>query len=324
MRMDSSLASIIYNLEANQTSKYIFVAQFVVSTFTLLTDNHPLKGLNQWYTWDWLLSISEEYEVVSKAGLSFSTTIYFVSRISAFGQMFCFMLFRVAAVPGCAPLFAMSATCAFLATVCTSFLFFIRVRAVYLKSRLITFAFGAVWIMTIAVNLIQYSAVHAGHIPGTEFCMASSSKNLAGLPSIANAVNDTLVFLAISYRLASNAATEDSWRARLQSIIKTRGLYSVSSSLMRSGQLYYFATILGFSANFIIMYSSVVPVDYRSMLLVMVYALANITACHVFRGVALGTMASQNTPSGFGNTMIAAALELDPLPAHQISKVDQA
>ncbi|KZP06690.1 hypothetical protein FIBSPDRAFT_966245 [Athelia psychrophila] len=250
--------------------------------------------------------------------------IYFASRINAFGQMFCLMLFRVAAVPGCAPLFAMSATCAFLASVCTSFLFFIRVRAVYLKSRLITFAFGAVWIMTIVVNLTQYSAVHAVHIPGTEFCMAISFEKLFGLPSIAHAVNDTLVFLAISYRLAANAATEDSWHARLQTIANTRGLYSVSSSLMRSGQLYYFATILGFSANFIIMYSSVAPIHFRYMLLNMVYALANITACHVFRGVALGTMASQNTPSGLSTTMIVAALELDPLPSHQIPEVDQA
>lgn len=81
---------------------------------------------------------------------------------------------------------------------------------------------------------------HAVHIPGTEFCMTRDNfDKLFGLPSIANAVNDTSVFLAISYRLAANAATDDTWRARLQSVVKTRGLYSVSSSLMRSGQLYY-------------------------------------------------------------------------------------
>ncbi|KZP29393.1 hypothetical protein FIBSPDRAFT_946688 [Athelia psychrophila] len=322
--MDSSLASIIEGLVANQTYKYVFVAQFVVSAFTkLLFDDHPLKRPNQWYTYDWLLSISEEYEVVSKAGLSWSIAIYFASRISLFGQMLCLIIYRVTAIANCALLFGISATFACLASVCTAFLFLIRVRAVYLKSRRITVAFGALFIFTIALNLTQYADIHIEYIPGTKLCGSNLNDKLYGL-SIANATYDTLVFLAISYRLAADGATEDSWRARLQSIVKTRGLYCVSSSLMRSGQLYYLATIVSFSANLIIMYSSMAPVDYRCTLTEMVAAFANIMACRVFRGVALETMASQNTPSGLSTMMIAAALELDPLPSHQIPKLDQA
>ncbi|KZP29389.1 hypothetical protein FIBSPDRAFT_884829 [Athelia psychrophila] len=255
--MDSSLASIIYELVANQSSKYIFVAQFVV----------------------------------------------------------------MAPITNCALLFGISATFACLAAFCTAFLFLIRVRAIYLKSRHITVAFGALFIFTIALNLTQYADMHTNYILGTDLCGSNLNDKLYGLPSIANATYDTLVFLAISYRLAADGATEDSWRARFQSIVKTRGLHSVSSSLMRSGQIYYLlmavhgcsATIVGFSANFIVMYSSAVPFDYRFTLIEMVAAFANIMACRVFRGVALGTMASQNTPSGLSTTMIIAALELGRL-----------
>lgn len=63
------------------------------------------------------------------------------------------------------------------------------------------------------------------------------------------------------------------------------------------------------------MYSSVAPIDYRYGFLDMVSALVNIMACRVFRGVALGTMASRDMPSGLSTTMIEAALELDSLPS---------
>ena len=54
------------------------------------------------------------------------------------------------------------------------------------------------------------------------------------------AVNDTMVFLAITYRLAADSANADgTWRSRVQSVVTGKGLYRVSSSLMRSGQLYY-------------------------------------------------------------------------------------
>lgn len=54
------------------------------------------------------------------------------------------------------------------------------------------------------------------------------------------AINDTAVFLAITYRLAVDSANEDgTWRARIQSVVTGKGLYKVSGALMRSGQLYY-------------------------------------------------------------------------------------
>ena len=56
-------------------------------------------------------------------------------------------------------------------------------------------------------------------------------------------VYDTLIILAISYRLAADAVTGASWHSRLLSIIQGKGLYSLSKLLMRSGQLYYMYVI---------------------------------------------------------------------------------
>ncbi|KZP30755.1 hypothetical protein FIBSPDRAFT_1038013 [Athelia psychrophila] len=211
---------------------------------------------------------------------------------------------------------AVTFTC--LAGVSTSFLFFIRVR-VYLGSRSITATFGALWIATIALNLVQYRMIHTGHTASSRICEIRNNFDdvLFGLPGIANAVNDTLVFLAISCRLAADAAHKNSWRARLQSLAKGKSLYIVSSALMRSGQLYYFATIPVFSANAVLMYSSLAPKEYRNLCHNPVSAFVNIMACRVFRGVALETMHANHSltrPSPTG-TGIAAALQLATLPS---------
>lgn len=140
----------------------------------------------------------------------------------------------------------------------TSFLFLLRVRAVYQKSRFITILFGSFWIVISALCIWDAVTLHAsksyhglcqgmtqiiycaGYIPHTKRCMYKATNiNYFAIPSIVACVNDTLVFFAISYRLVSNAATGDNWRARTRSFIKGDGLYSLSRSLLQSGQLYY-------------------------------------------------------------------------------------
>ena len=70
------------------------------------------------------------------------------------------------------------------------------------------------------------------------------------------------------------------------------------------------ATILAFSANFVVVYSPLVNVSYRFNYIETVSSFASIMACRVFRGVALGTMAADDISSGLSSTRIAAALEM--------------
>lgn len=138
----------------------------------------------------------------------------------------------------------------------TTFLFFLRVRAVYMKSTRITTLFGGLWLVTLALGVLAATTLRAGerqqrlrmvygslffhvvHIPPTHYCIDTSVKDVI-LPCITIFVHDTLVFLAISYRLATDAATEVNWRSRILSVAKGKGLHSLSKSLMQSGQKYY-------------------------------------------------------------------------------------
>ncbi|KAF7965084.1 hypothetical protein HWV62_45755, partial [Athelia sp. TMB] len=125
--------------------------------------------------------------------------------------------------------------------------------------------------------------------------------------SFAASVNDTLVFLAISYRLAADAGGERSWRARCKSIVSGKGLLRLSRALMQSGQKYYLATILLFFVNLAVVIAPSLPATDHILLIVPWVIFTNIMACCVFRGVALEMMES---PASFdaGSSRIDAAL----------------
>ncbi|KZP25789.1 hypothetical protein FIBSPDRAFT_949901 [Athelia psychrophila] len=260
------------------------------------------------YVYDWLLSISEECEILSKSGMTPSNALYLVSRIGALGLVLTSALYVLAPISDCQALVEALGTCSTVVMLSTSFLFLQRVRAVYLQSTAITVIFGALWLVTAGLAILQASCLRAVHILNTQHCIATSREYLA-LPSIVTCINDTLVFLAISFRLTADAATERTWRARAQSIFQGKGLYSLSRSLMKSGQTYYLASIIFFIISLVVMFSPTVPAASHYLLTPGYLAFTNIMACHIFRGVALGMMEG---PSGLTTTKIAAALQTDP------------
>ncbi|KZP07984.1 hypothetical protein FIBSPDRAFT_840687 [Athelia psychrophila] len=266
------------------------------------------------YSYDWLLSIPGEHQVAARAGLIWPIAIYFLSRITTMGHLLMIVIFTFAPVGHCVPLTAFLAVCAATRAVCTSFLFLLRVRAVYLRSTVVTALFSILWLATVALNLFTYASIRAGPQTGTHFCTGSQVHHTT-YPSISSFVFDTLVFVAISYRLAADAATEQSWRARLLSVVTGKGLFSISRVLMTSGQLYYLATVLFFWVNLAVSVSPLVPVSARSSLTTSYMAFTNIMACTVFRGVALGMLENSPTSTGLSSTRIAAAFELASFPA---------
>jgi hypothetical protein len=122
-------------------------------------------------------------------------------------------------------------------------------------------------------------------------------------------VNDTLVFLAISYRMTSFAMVNSTWRARTKSFFTGDGLYYLSKVLLQSGQVYYLSVFLVASISTLIwsnLYSSVtigvaiiasvlifcgnISAELRAILVTPYFALASAMACRVFRVVFFGVM----------------------------------
>ncbi|KZP19464.1 hypothetical protein FIBSPDRAFT_1045441 [Athelia psychrophila] len=268
------------------------------------------------YAYDWLLSISEEVEMVSNGGLTWPIAIYFLSRISLLGSgQLCIAAFLIRSMGNCRNLIMMVGSGGSIAMASTSFLFFLRVRAVYLRSVHITALFGALWLVLTVLYIQTDSTVKTERRSPEGYCPPPDLKSLPWLIAV-TLVNDTMVFIAISYRLVADSATaERSWHSSLCSIVKGQGLYSLSRSLMRTGQLYYFSTILFFFVNLAVIWSPPVPAGAEYLLAALHVGFTNMMACRVFRGVALGTMQME---VGLTTTRIAAAFQLEPLPTARL------
>jgi len=97
-------------------------------------------------------------------------------------------------------------------------------------------------------------------------------------------LNDTIVFLGISCRLAMNAIVGETWHDRLRSFFTGKGLFRISKVLLRSGQLYY-GVALCMVVGVTILNSVYVP--YVPLMGPAYCALASSMTCRVFRMVIL-------------------------------------
>jgi hypothetical protein len=130
----------------------------------------------------------------------------------------------------CSYLFALPGTAA---------LFFFRVRAVYDRSKAVTVIFGILWLATLGAIIVFPFSVKGGHIGTTDYCLLLSVSPVIAAAGIINTCSDTLVFLAISWRIARHNTTGETWREHLRSFCKGDGLPGISRILLQSGQAYY-------------------------------------------------------------------------------------
>ncbi|KZP10265.1 hypothetical protein FIBSPDRAFT_711861, partial [Athelia psychrophila] len=189
----------------------------------------------------------------------------------------------------CTFLAAMIGVSAVISLASTSFLFFLRVRAVYLRSRYATALFGALWIVTVSSTIWASTTLRAEHDSSPAVNGGCIMTGLQAVPSplISTFVNDTLIFLAISYRLTTNAVADGGRRSRLMTIVNGKGLYSLSQLMLQTGQLYYFSTFLYFFVNLAIIWIPFVPPGAQPILITIHSSFTTTMACRVFRGVAL-------------------------------------
>lgn len=77
------------------------------------------------------------------------------------------------------------------------------------------------------------------HIGTTQRCINTAVRGYASAPIVLNAVNDTLIFLAISFKIMSFSLVGTTWQARTRSFVEGKGLPGLSKALLQGGQLYY-------------------------------------------------------------------------------------
>lgn len=125
---------------------------------------------------------------------------------------------------------------------CSALLFFFRVSAIYDRNRLVVAFFFVLWLGLLACTLFIPIGVLGTTIGGTKYCQDADVPSSAYAAIIAPLVHDTLVFIAISWRLTRNAHI-DSDSGKLSEGFKVaifgKYLPQFTRGLLLDGQRYY-------------------------------------------------------------------------------------
>ncbi|KNZ79350.1 hypothetical protein J132_10547 [Termitomyces sp. J132] len=202
--------------------------------------------------------------------------VYFLSRVGVLVDVLMNVIFQTAALPNCQVIGKTVRIIYHIAFSSTAFLFFLRVRAV-----LVAF-FAILWLGVLGGFLTVALVGNAVHLGPTRCCSATRLEPYASAAPITFAVNDTSVFLAISWRLLS---TEIFDRGRgnfsIKSILLGKYLPTFSRALLQDGQVYYLVSV---TSNIVV----AVITWVGDGLIIMMFAvfnvvLTNMMACRVFR-----------------------------------------
>ncbi|KAJ7657758.1 hypothetical protein DFH06DRAFT_1327818 [Mycena polygramma] len=193
------------------------------SAFPILTPDTPLAFLDRTtglqfeasfylyigtlsaYSWELLSSIPEEFRIVRDSGLGLPLAAYFFSRIATLAFIVTSTVFQVTSVGNCQALQVALGWCLAAAIPSTASLFFFRIAAIFNGNKPIVGFFFLAWLATLGSLILVPFAIHGDHIGSTSRRINTSVKPFAGAGIVANACTDTLVFFALSWRLAVNA-----------------------------------------------------------------------------------------------------------------------
>ncbi|KAF8198096.1 hypothetical protein BJ912DRAFT_1055748 [Pholiota molesta] len=155
--------------------------------------------------WDILDSLSEEYKVFFRNRITMSTVAYLGSRIGSLGYVISSTIFTTAATGNCEAFEKVVDAWYPVALGCSALLFFFRVSAIYNRNRLVTGFFFVLWLGLLVCTLFIPIGVLGTSIGETKYCQDADVPSSAYAAIIAPLVHDTLVFIAISWRLTQNA-----------------------------------------------------------------------------------------------------------------------
>ncbi|KAF8147005.1 hypothetical protein K438DRAFT_1626775 [Mycena galopus ATCC 62051] len=236
--------------------------------------------------WDILHHLEDNYRLLFKYKFRLATAVYLVARVASPIYALGFTLFATYPIPNCQTAMIIFSCSLLVSSAATTFLFFLRVRAVYGGQRLVTCVFGFLWICTVGAAVTVPISTEATKL-GT-LCLVTKVPSYEGAAATVVMVNDTSVVLAISYRLLANTHHENTFRERLQTLFSGGAtLHTFSKAVFRDGQKYYMITILSNAITISLVYASAVSPIYHSMMSIPNVTLTSIMACRVYRNVIL-------------------------------------
>ncbi|KAI0791746.1 hypothetical protein C8Q75DRAFT_51338 [Abortiporus biennis] len=246
---------------------------------------------------NYLMSLPEEYQMFSKSirsrSLGIPDVCYILARLVTLALLTSTFVFLAHPVENCEILLRFVDITGALAMPINSLLLFYRIRAVFFNHRIVVWGFFLLWLSTLCslVVLINAQAIHIGP---TFNCIELNFRTYNSIGFLLIAINDTLVYLAISAQLTWYIGHLAPSR-RFRTFFSGEGYGHVTRILLKGGQVYYLATA---SVNIFTMAFGLAPSTspvYRAIIPVVNIGVQNAMACMVFRQIKLGILEGSET-----------------------------
>ncbi|RDB23091.1 hypothetical protein Hypma_009730 [Hypsizygus marmoreus] len=236
---------------------------------------------------DILVNLGSDYRLLFTHRVTFPTVIYFVSRASALIYTLLNGVFNTAPLGMRCQVDEKTLCVLFhVAFSSTALLFFLRVRAVFNDNKYVIRFFFILWLAVLGGSLTVSTVGGATEIGPTHHCNPKPLKTYIIAAPITFAINDTFVFLAISWRLLMNSWDPDVKRS-FKVVAFGEYLPRFSQALLQDGQVYYLVSVTSNLVSVILTFTSGGPNDYLYMFIVNC-SLTNMMACRVYRHTKFG------------------------------------
>ncbi|KJA19548.1 hypothetical protein HYPSUDRAFT_189757 [Hypholoma sublateritium FD-334 SS-4] len=174
---------------------------------------------------------------------------------------------------------------------CTALLFFLRLRAIYNRNRVLVATFFVFWLTFPALSI--YFTLIDFRERFNQYCIFSDtgySSAVFGMQA-AELVYDTLVFVTISWRLWQIAYVNPSGAQESLKIWPCgKYLPAFTKSLYLDGQVYYLTTLVSGIVVCVLIFTHGIPPFLKLSWLSPNVVVVNIMACRVYRRTRMGVM----------------------------------
>ncbi|KAF4618686.1 hypothetical protein D9613_009933 [Agrocybe pediades] len=298
----STMANMTMELPNPQTPMAFFPPDLAWQITIAL---YSLVGASSVIIWDILTNLHTDIRMLKHSKANLSLAVYFVSRFSTLFYLLGETILQsqvtihpclndeltpfdtlAAPLSHCENIHHLQALYP-IAIPSTALLFFFRVRAMYEGNRLVVGFFSFMWFAVLAGSITPTIGVNATRIGSTNYCVNLGLAPYVSAACIVPFINDTLTFLATSWKLWQNAHVPQSIHNNVQVMVFGHHLPSFSKALLKDGQAYYLTTISLNLVTIALFFCNTSAV-YKAFFGVPNVVLMNSMACHVYRNVRLG------------------------------------
>ncbi|KAF7334209.1 hypothetical protein MSAN_02382200 [Mycena sanguinolenta] len=247
------------------------------------------------YVWDIGLNLGNDYVLLFKHRVRFPTIMYFMSRAFTLAYILTSFIFLVAPVKNCNALAVGLDVCFVLSQTSTALLFFLRVTAVWHPSKIAYAIFSILCMAVLGAGITAPLGIPAAQIGPTKQCIITAVPANTELAVIMPLINDTAVFLAITYRVLAHTVVANSSMARFRVFLGGKGLSTLSQALLQTGQHFYLIAVVTHIVVLVMLKLPHLSEVYNVMLAIPAISLVNAMACLVFRRIKFGLIAPDGT-----------------------------